>query len=262
MKVVAFERSVQGTGASRRLRNAGKTPAIIYGAGAEPKLIELDHNALYHALKKEAFHSSILDIEVAGKVEKALLRDFQLHPFKQLVLHVDFQRVSATEKIHVKVPLHFLNQETAPGVKLGHGIVNHILNDVEVSCLPADLPEFIEVDLGNLEIGQTLHISDLEAAEGRDHRDARWRRKPGRGQHQRAGWRSVRRCRRVGWRRRQARRLRCRTVAPHRRDRKESPPSLSRRAFSACAAVHPLTRKRLCLYGHRAHRSPASLRIA
>lgn len=111
MKVVAFERSVQGTGASRRLRNAGKTPAIIYGAGAEPKLIELDHNALYHALKKEAFHSSILDIEVAGKVEKALLRDFQLHPFKQLVLHVDFQRVSATEKIHVKVPLHFLSRK-------------------------------------------------------------------------------------------------------------------------------------------------------
>jgi large subunit ribosomal protein L25 len=160
MKVVAFERSVQGTGASRRLRNSGKTPAIIYGAGAEPKLIELDHNALYHALKKEAFHSSILDME------KALLRDFQLHPFKQLVLHVDFQRVSAKEKIHVKVPLHFLNQETAPGVKLGHGIVNHILNDVEVSCLPADLPEFIEVDLGTLEIGQTLHIADLKLPKG------------------------------------------------------------------------------------------------
>ena len=166
MKVVAFERSVQGTGASRRLRNAGKTPAIIYGGGAEPKMIELDHNALYHALKKEAFHSSILDIEVAGKVEKALLRDFQLHPFKQLGLHVDFQRVSATEKIHVKVPLHFLNQENAPGVKLGHGIVNHILNDVEVSCLPADLPEFVEVDLGTLEIGQTLHISDLKLPKG------------------------------------------------------------------------------------------------
>ncbi|MCP3020746.1 50S ribosomal protein L25/general stress protein Ctc [Cupriavidus basilensis] len=166
MKVVAFERSVQGTGASRRLRNAGKTPGIIYGGAAEPKMIELDHNALFHALKKEAFHSSILDLEVEGKAEKALLRAFQMHPFKPLVLHVDFQRVSATDKIHVKVPLHFMNQENAPGVKLGHGIVNHILNELEVSCLPADLPEFIEVDLGNAELGQTLHLSDVKLPKG------------------------------------------------------------------------------------------------
>ncbi len=166
MKVIAFERSVQGTGASRRLRNSGKTPGIIYGGAAEPKMIELDHNALWHALKKEAFHSSILDLEVAGKAEKALLRAFQMHPFKPLVLHVDFQRVSATEKIHVKVPLHFINQETAPGVKLGHGIVNHIVNDLEVSCLPADLPEFIEVDLGKAELGQTIHLADLKLPKG------------------------------------------------------------------------------------------------
>ncbi|WP_020202657.1 MULTISPECIES: 50S ribosomal protein L25/general stress protein Ctc [Cupriavidus] len=166
MKVVAFERSVQGTGASRRLRNAGKTPGIIYGGAAEPKMIELDHNALFHALKKEAFHSSILDLEVEGKAEKALLRAFQMHPFKPLVLHVDFQRVSASDKIHVKVPLHFVNQENAPGVKLGHGIVNHILNELEVSCLPADLPEFIEVDLGAGELGQTLHLSDVKLPKG------------------------------------------------------------------------------------------------
>jgi large subunit ribosomal protein L25 len=166
MKVVAFERSVQGTGASRRLRNSGKTPGIIYGGAAEPKMIELDHNALWHALKKEAFHSSILDLEVGGASEKALLRAFQMHPFKPLVLHVDFQRVSATDKIHVKVPLHFMNQESAPGVKLGHGIVNHILNDLEVSCLPADLPEFIEVDLGQAELGQTLHLSDVKLPKG------------------------------------------------------------------------------------------------
>jgi len=166
MKVVAFERSVQGTGASRRLRNAGKTPGIIYGGAAEPKMIELDHNALFHALKKEAFHSSILDLEVEGKAEKALLRAFQMHPFKPLVLHVDFQRVSASDKIHVKVPLHFINQENAPGVKLGHGIVNHILNELEVSCLPADLPEFIEVDLGAGELGQTLHLSDVKLPKG------------------------------------------------------------------------------------------------
>ena len=166
MKVIAFERSVQGTGASRRLRNSGKTPGIIYGGAAEPKMIELDHNALWHALKKEAFHSSILDLEVGGASEKALLRAFQMHPFKPLVLHVDFQRVSATDKIHVKVPLHFMNQESAPGVKLGHGIINHILNDLEVSCLPADLPEFIEVDLGQAELGQTLHLSDVKLPKG------------------------------------------------------------------------------------------------
>jgi large subunit ribosomal protein L25 len=166
MKVIAFERSVQGTGASRRLRNSGKTPGIIYGGAAEPKMIELDHNALWHALKKEAFHSSILELEVAGKTEKALLRAFQMHPFKPMVLHVDFQRVSATEKIHVKVPLHFINQETAPGVKLGHGIVNHIANELEVSCLPADLPEFIEVDLGKAELNQTLHLSDVTLPKG------------------------------------------------------------------------------------------------
>lgn len=166
MKVIAFERSVQGTGASRRLRNAGKTPGIIYGGAAEPTMIELDHNALWHALKKEAFHSSILDLEVAGKSEKALLRAFQMHPFKPMVLHVDFQRVSATDKIHVKVPLHFMNQEAAPGVKLGHGIVNHILNDLEVSCLPADLPEFIEVDLANAELNQTIHLSDVKLPKG------------------------------------------------------------------------------------------------
>ncbi|MBY4896535.1 50S ribosomal protein L25/general stress protein Ctc [Cupriavidus sp. AU9028] len=166
MKVVAFERSVQGTGASRRLRNAGKTPGIIYGGAAEPKMIELDHNALFHALKKEVFHSSILDIEVGGQTEKALLRAFQMHPFKPLVLHVDFQRVSATEKIHTKVPLHFMNQETAPGVKLGHGVINHILNELEVSCLPGDLPEYIEVDMGAVELNQTVHLADLKLPKG------------------------------------------------------------------------------------------------
>ncbi len=166
MKVVAFERSVQGTGASRRLRNSGKTPGIIYGGSAEPKMIELDHNALFHALKKEAFHSSILDIEVAGKVELALLRDFQMHPFKPMVLNIDFQRVNAKEKIHVKVPLHFVNADVAPGVKLGHGIVSHVANELEVSCLPADLPEFIEVDLAALEVGQSIHLSDLKLPKG------------------------------------------------------------------------------------------------
>lgn len=166
MKVVAFERSLQGTGASRRLRNAGKTPGIVYGAGAQPKLIELDHNALFHALKKEAFHSSILDLEVAGATEKVLLRDFQMHPFRQLVLHIDFQRVDPKSKIHVKVPLHFINAEVSPAVKLGGGIVSHVMTEVDVNCLPANLPEFIEVDLAALEAGQSLHAADIKLPSG------------------------------------------------------------------------------------------------
>ena len=148
MKVVAFERSVQGTGASRRLRNSGKTPGIIYGSKNPAVAIELDHNALFHALRKEAFHSSILDLEIDGKAQKVLLRDYQMHPFKPLVLHIDFQRVSATEKVHMRVPLHFINAENSNAVKLQGAVVSHITTEIEVSCLPADLPEFIEVDLG------------------------------------------------------------------------------------------------------------------
>lgn len=166
MKVVAYERSVQGTGASRRLRNSGKTPGIIYGGTEAPQAVELDHNALFHALRKEAFHASILDIEINGKVQKALLRDYQMHPFKSLVLHIDFQRVDANQKIHVKVPLHFKGEEVAPAVKTGGGVINHAANEIEVQCLPADLPEFIEVDLSKLEVGQTIHAKDLVLGKG------------------------------------------------------------------------------------------------
>ena len=166
MKVVAYERSVQGTGASRRLRNAGKTPGIIYGGNETPQAIELDHNALFHALRKEAFHSSILDIEIAGKSQKALLRDYQMHPFKPLVLHIDFQRVDANQKIHVKVPLHFVNADVSPAVKLGGAIVSHIATEIEVSCLPADLPEFIQVDLGKIEVGHAIHAKDIALPKG------------------------------------------------------------------------------------------------
>jgi len=161
MKVIAFERSLQGTGASRRLRNAGKTPAIVYGAGAEPQLIELDHNALFHALKKETFHASILDLEIAGKSEQVLLRDVQYHPFKQLVLHVDFQRVDAKQKLHTKVPLHFLNPEISPAVKLSAAIISHIFTEIEITCLPANLPEFIAVDLSKLVVGHSIHVKDI-----------------------------------------------------------------------------------------------------
>ena len=166
MKIVAFERSVQGTGASRRLRNSGKTPGIIYGSKNKPEVIELDHNALFHALRKESFHSSILDLEVGGKSQKVLLRDYQMHPFKPLVLHIDFQRVSAAEKIHMRIPLHFTNAEESAAVKLGGAIISHIANDIEVTCLPADLPEFIEVNLSNIEVGHSIHAKDVALPKG------------------------------------------------------------------------------------------------
>lgn len=166
MKVVAFERNKQGTGASRRLRNSGKTPGIVYGATAEPQLIELDHNALWHALKKEVFHSSILDLEVAGQTQRVLLRDVQYHPFRQLVLHVDFQRVDPNKKLHTKVPVHFMNQETNPAVKLGGAVISHIVTEIEIECLPGDLPEFLEIDLAKIEAGQSLHAKDIALPKG------------------------------------------------------------------------------------------------
>ncbi|SAK92462.1 50S ribosomal protein L25/general stress protein Ctc [Caballeronia arationis] len=166
MKVVAFERSLQGTGASRRLRNSGKTPGIVYGADKEVQLVELDHNALWHALKKEVFHSSILDMEVAGNSQQVLLRDVQYHPFKQMVLHVDFQRVDSKKKLHTKVPLHFMNQESNPAVKLAGAVITHVINELEVECLPGDLPEFLEIDLAKIEAGQSMHAKDIALPKG------------------------------------------------------------------------------------------------
>jgi len=166
MKVIAFPRKEQGSGASRRLRNAGQTPAIIYGGTTDPVTVALDHNALYHALKKEAFHSSILDMEIEGKVEKVLLRDFQMHAYKQLVLHADFQRVDPKQKIHVKVPLHFVNAEVSPAVKLGGAIISHVMNELDISCLPGDLPEFVEVDLSKVEAGASVHLADITLPKG------------------------------------------------------------------------------------------------
>ena len=166
MKVVAFARQDLGTGASRRQRKAGLTPGIVYGGTAAPVNISLDHNALYHALKKEAFHSSILDLEVDGKVEKVLLRDFQVHAYKQIVLHADFQRIDAKQKLHTKVPLHFVNAETSPAVKLSGGVISHVTSELDISCLPADLPEFIEVDLSKLEAGNSIHLADIKLPKG------------------------------------------------------------------------------------------------
>ena len=161
IEISADKRTLQGKGASRRLRGSGKVPAIIYGGDHEAQSIEMDHNNLFHKLKLEAFHASILSLSVAGEVEQVLLRDIQMHPFKQQVLHVDFQRVDKNKKIHMKVPLHFINAEIAPGVKTSGGIVTHILTEVDISCLPTDLPEFISVDLAELTAGHSLHLSDL-----------------------------------------------------------------------------------------------------
>jgi len=166
MKFVAFERAKQGTGASRRLRNTGKTPGIVYGGQGQPQLIELDHNALWHALKKEAFHSSILEMELEGQVNKVLLRDVQYHPFKPLVQHVDFQRVDANTRLHMKVPLHFTKAEESQAVKFDACVVNHVLSELDVTCLPGDLPEFIQVDLSGLKKGMSLHLNDIALPKG------------------------------------------------------------------------------------------------
>ncbi len=166
MKFVAFERAKQGTGASRRLRITGRTPGIVYGGTAEPLNIELDHNALWHAIKNEAFHASILDMELNGAESKVLLRNVQMHPFKQLILHIDFQRVEANTTLHMKVPLHFSGEENSPAVKLDACLINHVVTELEVACLPADLPEFIAVDLSTLKKGTSLHAKDLTLPKG------------------------------------------------------------------------------------------------
>jgi large subunit ribosomal protein L25 len=166
MKFVAFERAMQGTGASRRLRSTGRTPGIVYGGTGQPQLVELDHNALWHALKKEAFHASILDMELNGKSNKVLLRDVQMHPFRPLVQHIDFQRVDANTKLHMKVPLHYSGDENSPAVKTDGCIANHVVTEIEIVCLPADLPEFIPVDLSGLKKGTSLHLSDVKLPKG------------------------------------------------------------------------------------------------
>lgn len=162
----AKKREGQGTGASRRLRRAGRVPAIIYGGEGQPLSIDIDHNELYQLLRKEAFYSSILTANIDGAKETCLLRDVQRHPYRLQVLHADFQRVDATHKLHQKVPLHFINADIAPGVKLGGGIVQHVMNDIEVRCLAKDLPAFIEVDLKDLAAGHSIHVSHLALPPG------------------------------------------------------------------------------------------------
>lgn len=165
-EVIANARQLQGTGASRRLRNAGKVPAVVYGADKPAASVELDHNALVQQLRKEAFHASILTLNLDGTKEQVLLRDVQSHPWKKLIMHVDFLRVDPNKAVHIKVPLHFKNGELSPGVKLNGGNITHILNEAEVMCLPKDLPEFIEVDLSTLAAGHTLHLSEVTLPAG------------------------------------------------------------------------------------------------
>ena len=162
----AFPRQSEGRGPSRRLRRSGRAPGIVYGAGADPQPIEVDHNALFHALRNEAFHSSILTMKVDGSATKVLLRDVQMHPFKNEILHVDFQRVDENRKVRVKVPLHFVNAEASPAVKLSSAVVSHVLAELDVACLPRDLPEFIDVDLSALEAGASIHVSALKLPPG------------------------------------------------------------------------------------------------
>ncbi|OGA21598.1 MAG: 50S ribosomal protein L25/general stress protein Ctc [Betaproteobacteria bacterium RIFCSPLOWO2_02_FULL_67_19] len=167
-EIHAQKRAAQGTGASRRLRRTGKVPGIIYGGASDPVNIALDHKALYRHLGNEKFHASILTVTLDGVAESVLLRAYNMHPFKAQVQHVDFQRVMRDRKIHMKVPLHFVNSEVSPGVKEQGGVANHVVNEIDISCLPDDLPEFIEVDMGSMKVGDSIHIKDLKYPKGVD----------------------------------------------------------------------------------------------
>ena len=166
IEINATKRDVKGTGASRRLRHAGSIPGILYGGGKDPVSLDLEHKSLFLQFRHEAFHASILTLNLEGSKESVLLRDYQMHPVRNTIQHIDFQRVNENEKIHVKVPFHFVNAEVSPGVKLNGGIVAHIMTEANISCLPKNLPEFIEVDLAALDIGQSVHLSQIKVAEG------------------------------------------------------------------------------------------------
>jgi large subunit ribosomal protein L25 len=165
-EIIAETRKDQGTSASRRLRHAGRVPGVLYGEGGVAVAFHTDHKELFMGMRHEAFHSSVLTLKLDGKDEPVLLRDVQIHPVRVQIMHVDMQRVDPTHKIHVKVPLHFANADIAPGVKLQHGIVSHAYTEIEAVCLPGDLPEFIEVDLSALEMGQSIHASQIKLPQG------------------------------------------------------------------------------------------------
>jgi large subunit ribosomal protein L25 len=166
IEINARKREAQGTGASRRLRRMGKVPGIVYGGDLAPENIELDHKDLFQNLRNEKFHASILTLKLADANQQVLLRAVNMHPFKMQVQHVDFQRISKDKKIHMKVPLHFVNAENSAGVKEQGGVVNHVLNELDIVCLPDDLPEYIEVDLSGLTVGHSIHVRDLKLPQG------------------------------------------------------------------------------------------------
>lgn len=166
MNIIATTRNVQGTGASRRLRRADKLPGIVYGGNLPATPIELEHNPIFYALRKEKFHASILTMELDGKEELVVLRAFQMHPYKPQVMHIDFQRINPNEKVTMRVPLHFQGEEESPAVKVSKCIVSHAVSAIEVTCMPKELPEFITVDLSKLEAGQAFHASMLQLPEG------------------------------------------------------------------------------------------------
>lgn len=165
-EVLAEPRGDAGKGASRRLRRTGRVPAIVYGAHQEPEMVSLTHNELIQHLEHEAFYSHILTLQINGKSQAVVLKDLQRHPAKPFILHADFQRVQADEKLRMTVPIHFLNEATCKGVKLGGGVVSHNLTEIEISCLPKDLPEFIALDLTDLELGGIIHLSEVPLPEG------------------------------------------------------------------------------------------------
>ena len=166
IEFTAFPRATEGRGASRRMRRSGKAPGIVYGGSTPPQPIELDHNALIHALRNEVFHASILTMKVDGASTQVLLRDVQMHPFRNEVLHVDFQRIDPSRKIHMKVPLHFVNEAQSPAVKSEGAIISHVMTEIDIACLPKDLPEFIEIDLSELSTAHSLHVSGVKLPPG------------------------------------------------------------------------------------------------
>ena len=166
IEINAKERKSKGTGASRRLRHIGTTPGILYGGEKDSISLEIDSKELYMQFRHEAFHASILSLNLEGKKESVILRDFQMHPVRNNIQHIDFQRINENEKINVKVPFHFVNEDTAPGVKIEGGLVSHIMTEIDISCLPKDLPQYIEVDLGELAMGESIHLSEITVPEG------------------------------------------------------------------------------------------------
>jgi len=165
-ELTAEPRTDVGKGASRRLRHSGRVPGILYGSDKEATMVSFDHDDLLHRLDYEAFFSHILTIKLDGGSENVVLKDLQRHPFKRQIYHVDFQRINEKEELTMRVPLHFMNEEKCPGVKTGGGVISHIMTDLEIVCLPKDLPEYIEVDLGALELGDAIHLGELKLPGG------------------------------------------------------------------------------------------------